>query len=188
MTSADDCARQVLEVVPLVVRTLRATMRRHRGANLSVPQFRSLGYISRETGASLSAVAEHVGLTLPSMSKMIDGLVARRLVDRAISTRDRRQVTLALSPLGRATLRTARARTQAHLAEVLSALSDAERATVIRAMQAIRPIFEPGGQSVIGRKLTLTRATPPRRARPVRFRPAPKPASAGVTPKAAAHR
>ena len=52
----------------------------------------------------MSSVAEHVGLTLPSMSKMIDGLVARRLVERAISTRDRRQVTLALSPLGRATL------------------------------------------------------------------------------------
>ena len=156
MTSADDCARNVLEVVPLVVRTLRATMRRHRGPRLSVPQFRSLGYLSREAGASLSAVAEHVGLTLPSMSKMIDGLVARRLVDRGISTRDRRQVTLALSPLGRATLRTARARTQARVAELLDALSDSERVTVIRAMQALRPVFEPGSRSVVARK-------PPRR-------------------------
>jgi len=143
MTRADDCARHVLEVMPLVVRTLRATMRQHRGAHLSVPQFRSLGYLSRETGASLSAVAEHVGLTLPSMSKMIDGLVARRLVDRAISTRDRRQVTLALSPLGRATLRDTRARAQAHVAEMLGALSETERGTVIRAMEALRPVFEP---------------------------------------------
>ena len=147
MRSADACAQNVLEVVPLVVRTLRATMRQHRGASLSVPQFRSLGYLSRETGASLSAVAEHVGLTLPSMSKMIDGLVARRLVDRGISTRDRRQVTLALSPLGRATLRTARARTQARVAEMLGALSETERATVIRAMQALRLVFEPGSRS-----------------------------------------
>lgn len=157
MTSADDCARNVLEVVPLVVRTLRATMRRHRGANLSVPQFRSLAYLSREAGASLSAVAEHVGLTLPSMSKMIDGLVARRLVDRGISTRDRRRVTLALSPLGRATLRAARAQTQARVAEMLGALSPAEQATVIRAMRALRPIFEPGSQSDIARR------PPPRR-------------------------
>jgi DNA-binding MarR family transcriptional regulator len=143
MVSADGCARNVLEVVPLVVRTLRATMRRHRGPNLSVPQFRSLWYLSRETGASLSAVAEHVGLTLPSMSKMIDGLVARHLVDRGISTRDRRQVTLTLSPRGRTTLRTARVRAQAHLAEMLGALSETERTTVTRAMQALRPVFEP---------------------------------------------
>src|SRR5262245_29431147 len=156
MASADDCARNILEVVPLVVRALRATMRQQRGANLSVPQSRSLWYLSRETGASLSAVAEHVGLTLPSMSKMIDGLVARRLVDRGISTRDRRQVTLALSPLGRATLRTARARTQARVAELLNGLSDSEQVTVIRAMQALRPVFEPGSRSVAARK-------PPRR-------------------------
>src|SRR5262245_4093159 len=152
MASADDCARNILEVVPLVVRALRATMRQQRGANLSVPQSRSLWYLSRETGASLSAVAEHVGLTLPSMSKMIDGLVARRLVDRGISTRDRRRVTLALSPLGRATLRTARARAQARVATMLGALSETERATVIQAMQALRPIFEPASVSRLARR------------------------------------
>jgi DNA-binding MarR family transcriptional regulator len=152
MASADDCARNMLEVVPLVVRALRATMRQHRGTNLSVPQFRSLGYLSREAGASLSAVAEHVGLTLPSMSKMIDGLVARGLVGRGISTRDRRQVTLALSPLGRATLRTARARTQARVAEMLGALSETERATVTRAMHALRPVFEPGSRSGLAQR------------------------------------
>src|SRR5262249_62153855 len=101
MASADDCARNILEVVPLVVRALRATMRHQRGANLSVPQFRPLWYLSRETGASLSAVAEHVGLTLPSMSKMIDSPVERRLVDRGIWTLERRPATLALWPLGR---------------------------------------------------------------------------------------
>jgi DNA-binding MarR family transcriptional regulator len=175
MTSADDCARNVLEVVPLIVRTLRATMRQHRGANLSVPQFRSLWFISRETGASLSAVAEHVGLTLPSMSKMIDGLVARRLVDRAISTRDRRQVTLALSPLGRATLRTARARTQAHLAEMLGALSETERTTVIRAMQALRPAFEPASPGNLARR-------PPSRREPRRSAAYPPRGSTALHP------
>jgi DNA-binding MarR family transcriptional regulator len=166
--SADDCARNVLEVVPLVVRTLRATMRLHRGAHLSVPQFRSLGYLSREAGASLSEVAEHVGLTLPSMSKMIDGLVERRFVCRGISTRDRRQITLALSALGRATLQRARARTQARVAERLDALSEAERATVIRAMQALRPVFEPGRRSDVAPRQPSRRGSPHRPARAVK--------------------
>jgi DNA-binding MarR family transcriptional regulator len=166
--SADDCARNVLEVVPLVVRTLRATMRLHRGAHLSVPQFRSLGYLSREAGASLSDVAEHVGLTLPSMSKMIDGLVERRLVCRGISTRDRRRITLALSALGRATLQRARGRTQARVAEMLDALSEAERATVIRAMHALRPVFEPGRPSDVAPLKPSRRGPPHRPARAVK--------------------
>jgi len=71
--SLDECARQVLETVPLVMRTVRAEMRRRRTADLSVPQFRTLNFLNRQAGASLSQVAEHIGLTLPSMSLLVEG-------------------------------------------------------------------------------------------------------------------
>ena len=38
--SPDDCAREVLEVVPLIMRAIRTDMRSHRTPDLSVPQFR----------------------------------------------------------------------------------------------------------------------------------------------------
>jgi DNA-binding MarR family transcriptional regulator len=141
--SADECAREVLEVVPLVMRAIRAEMRSQRTPDLSVPQFRTLAFLSRHEGASLSDVAEHVGLTLPSMSKMIDGLVARNLVVRRISSVDRRCVTLALTGQGKSVLESARRGTEAHLTERVTALSAAERATVVQAMQALRRVFTP---------------------------------------------
>ena len=141
MYSCHRCARDVLDVVPLVLRAIRVEMRRHRGRDLSVPQFRTLAFLGGADGASLSATAQHVGLSLPSMSKMIDGLVARGLVRRRASARDRRCVTLSLSARGRATLGAARARAQARVARMLGPLSAEERRAVGRAMRALRPVF-----------------------------------------------
>lgn len=80
--SADTIARELLEVVPVIMRTIRAEMRSHRGADMSVVQFRALLFLNRNPGTSLSAVAEHLDLTLPTVSKMIDGMVANHLVTR----------------------------------------------------------------------------------------------------------
>jgi DNA-binding MarR family transcriptional regulator len=141
--SLDECARQVLETVPLVMRTVRAEMRRHRAADLSVPQFRTLTFLSRQAGASLSQVAEHIGLTLPSMSSLVEGLVERKLILRNPHSVDRRRVTLTLTAQGQSVLEAAHGATQAALAEKLAALSAQDRTIVVQAMQALRPLFEP---------------------------------------------
>jgi DNA-binding MarR family transcriptional regulator len=119
-------------------------MRRHRAADLSVPQFRVLAFLDRRRGATLSQVAEHSGLTLPSTSRMVDGLVARKLLTRRISPSDRRFVTLALTTQGRSRLESARRATQFRLAEMLRGLSAEERLAVVRAMEVLRPVFMPG--------------------------------------------
>lgn len=141
LPSPDQCARQVLEVVPLVMRGIRGELRRHRGGDVSVPQFRTLLFLSSHEDASLSEVAEHIGLTLPSMSKTIDMLVARRLATRETHPGDRRRMTLALTTRGRATLRSALEATEAFLRELFRTLPSSERATIIEAMQALRPLF-----------------------------------------------
>jgi DNA-binding MarR family transcriptional regulator len=139
----NECTRQVLETVPLVMRTVRAEMRRHRAADLSVPQFRTLKFLNRQAGASLSQVAEHIGLTLPSMSLLVDGLVERKLILRNTHDTDRRRVTLTLTARGQSVLEAAHGATQAALAEKLAALSAQDRTIVVQAMRALRPIFEP---------------------------------------------
>ena len=135
------CAREVLEVVPQVMRAIRAELRRHRTADLSVPQFRTLNFIGRKPEASLSEAAGYIGLTLPSMSKIVDGLVTRKLVARQTDPADRRRMTLVLTKSGQTALEASRAATRACLAESLAGLTDAERATVVKAMDALRPIF-----------------------------------------------
>lgn len=143
----DECACEVLEVVPLIMRAIRAQMRSCRTPDLSVPQFRALTFLHGRKGASLSDVAEHVGLTLPSMSKMIDGLVARRLVKRQAHPQDRRRVKLALTARGQTALEVAYGATRARLAERLAALPASQRITVARAMGILRPAFTTGREA-----------------------------------------
>src|SRR5512143_1498751 len=140
-TSPDACAQEILEVVPAVMRTIRTEMRRHRTADLSVPQFRTLAFIERNADASLSDVAEHIGLTLPSMSKIVDGLVARRMVTRQTHRADRRRMTLALTARGQTALQSTREATRACLAEDLATVTDRERETIRQAMRLLRPVF-----------------------------------------------
>jgi DNA-binding MarR family transcriptional regulator len=139
--SSAHTARELLEVVPLVMRTVRAEMRGSRADDLSVPQFRALGFVHRKPGASLSDVAEHIGLALPSMSKLMDGLVERKLVRRAGHPDDRRRVNLELTARGGAVWQSARASAQASLEERLTSLDEDERMTIARAMRILHPLF-----------------------------------------------
>ena len=123
------------------MQNLRAEMRRRRGPEISVLQLRALAYLRRNPGATLSAVAEYVGLTLPSMSSQVSGLVARNLIDRSISVEDRRFVTLTLTEQGRTLLEAARHGTQESLAKTLSVLSPDECAIVVEAMHLLARVF-----------------------------------------------
>jgi DNA-binding MarR family transcriptional regulator len=134
-------AQQVLEAVPLVMRTIRTQLRRHRRADISVPQFRAMGYIDRNAGASLSDLASHIGLTLPSMSKLIDGLVSRKLVSRIADTGDRRRICLSLTPLGREQLKAALKSTEKFLADRMSALPDEDLRSISHAMNILKGLF-----------------------------------------------
>ena len=146
------CAGGVLDTVPLIMQFIRVEMRRSRGPGISVPQFRVLTFLNRTEGASLSAVADRVGLSLPAMSRLVDGLVTRDLVGREESAEDRRRVVLRLTPLGKDLVRTARAGAQARLAEVLATLSAANRAEISQAMESMRTVFFPKPRPSSGRE------------------------------------
>ncbi len=142
--SSNAIAQEILETVPMIMRTIRAELRSHRGPDLSVPQYRSLNYIHKNPGASLSGVAEHVGLTLPSTSKLVDGLVERGLIDRRECTEDRRRIDLVLTAEGIAILEDSYRNTQARLSRLLSGLVAPQAETVIEAMRILRPLFNEG--------------------------------------------
>ena len=120
------CAALLLDVVPLAMRRVRAYMREARAADLSVPQFRALAFLRAHPGATLSDVADHVGLTLPAASRMIDGLVARDYAVRQPSAINRRCVELRVSDQGRKMLEVTMRHTQNALAGILQTL-DAEQ-------------------------------------------------------------
>src|SRR5882757_6709347 len=139
--TAADCAREVLDVVPAVLRPIRQHMRRRRAAGLSIPQFRSLCFVERYDGTSLSMVADHLDLSLPTVSRMISGLVQRGYMQRKNSEDDRRHVSLSLRPRGQAVMREARTATQKFLAQKFESLPLEQREALVTAMQSLREVF-----------------------------------------------
>ena len=140
------CARELMDTVPQIIQAIRVEMRLGRGANISIPQFRTLRFIQRHIDSSLSDIADHLGLTLPSASKLVDGLVKQKLVNRQESATDRRRLTLGLTQSGESIVNIARANAHASLANKLSVLSDDELDTVMHAMELLRPLFVAQGK------------------------------------------
>jgi DNA-binding MarR family transcriptional regulator len=137
-----DCARELLDVIPAVIRPIRQQMRSHRTHGLSVPQFRALCFVERYDGSSLSEVAEHLDLSLPAVSRMVNGLVERGFMQRRASSDDRRHVSLSVSSRGHAVMGSARKATQRYLAERMEQLSSNELSAVAESMRVLRQVFE----------------------------------------------
>ena len=137
----DTCAHELMDTAPQIVQTIRVEMRRARDLNISVPQFRTLRFIQRNPDSSLSNLAEHLGLTLPSVSKLVDGLVKQKLVTRKTSTTDRRQLTLMLTSSGTSIVDSAIASARSNLAKKMEHLSNDELELISQTMQLLRPIF-----------------------------------------------
>jgi DNA-binding MarR family transcriptional regulator len=117
--AADDALRalaeRVLAVVPMVMREIRSEMRRDTPDDLSVPSFRMLIYVRQHPGCSVSAVATHLGVTLPTASVAVDKLLALGYLgaDDSTDAKPRRRA-LRLSPRGTQTVaRAMRSTTQA---------------------------------------------------------------------------
>src|SRR5438105_4236858 len=101
---ASHCAAVLLDALPSVMWFVRNHMRRRRARGLSVPQFRTLVLLRRNPSAPLSAVAEHLGCSLPTASRLVTGLVSKGLISRRTGSGDRRQLALELTDKGQADL------------------------------------------------------------------------------------
>jgi MarR family transcriptional regulator for hemolysin len=132
-------AGAVLDTLPLIMRLVRPSKGHYRTtAGLSVPQFRGLALIYHHPDVSLSEIAEHVGMGLPSASKMIEGLVERKLVVRSESQEDRRRKEIRITAEGRRVFEEFRKKARQVLAKKLETLTNEEAESVKKAMEILR--------------------------------------------------
>jgi MarR family transcriptional regulator for hemolysin len=146
--SPEECVREVLDVIPMVMRSLRAEFRSHRGRDLSIPQYRTLMYLRRTPGKSLADLAEHLGITPPSTSKLVDGLVKRGLVSRQDFPADRRKIVLSLTQAGADLAEASLRLSQVAYLERFAALPKETLEIIKQAMEALRPIFRDDASSI----------------------------------------
>ena len=143
MSTADECASALIETIPEVMQEIRRHVRSSRSSDLSVLQLRALAFLASAPGSALSAVAEHVGLTLPSMSTQVSNLVGRGLIHRAPSSTDRRCITLMLTEEGRLLLNRVRQKARDSMKAELAHLSADQRSQILDAVALLRSVFSP---------------------------------------------
>jgi DNA-binding MarR family transcriptional regulator len=135
----DLTAQIVMEVVPMVMRTLALEMR--GVGHLAVPAHSRLLVILAEGPHNLSQLAEKQAVSLPTMCNSISTLVERGWVTRSRALHDRRTVQVELTPAGRAALEVMRNAVEERMARKLACLSPAECEQVLAGLELLRGCF-----------------------------------------------
>jgi DNA-binding MarR family transcriptional regulator len=144
-TTPDQVAVAILETIPPSMRAIREQMRSSRAASLSVAKFRLLLFVRRHPGTSLSPVAEHLGVSLPGTSQVVQRLVMAGLVTRQQHAEERRRVELRLTDAGDAALAECDARTRAWLCERLAGLEGPELDRLAGALHDLHELLARAG-------------------------------------------
>ncbi|HZB48826.1 MAG TPA: MarR family transcriptional regulator [Mycobacteriales bacterium] len=116
---------------------LRAVRRVDRETGLPPAQLSALSVLVFGGPRSLGALAAAEDVAGPTMTRIVDGLAGRGLVERQRSG-DRRSVLVVATPAGRTLMRAGRRRRVEVLTEALGALSTADR----RRLAAAAPLLE----------------------------------------------
>src|SRR6476620_8909673 len=117
---ARETAREILEIIPLVMRTVAAELR--AAGELPAPAHFGLLSVLSVRPRMLTDLAALQGVSLPTMSSSISAMVDRGWVRRAAPEQDRRVVMIEGTATGRAALERGSRAAEAHLADVLTPL------------------------------------------------------------------
>ncbi|HEX2949521.1 MAG TPA: MarR family transcriptional regulator [Armatimonadota bacterium] len=93
-------AGEVMETACALAYVFRTEIHRMQHDSMTLSQFRALSYIEHSGSPSLSQLAEVLGVTLPSASKIVDDLVAAGYVTRAQLPENRRMLAISISESG----------------------------------------------------------------------------------------
>jgi DNA-binding MarR family transcriptional regulator len=134
-----DVAREILKIIPLVMRTVAAELR--AAGELPAPAHFGLLTMLSAQPRTLSELATLQGVSLPTMSNSISAMVQRGWVRRTAPPKDRRVVIIDVTPTGKAALERVGRAAEAHLAVILTPLDAASRRRLQAGLGVLRRIF-----------------------------------------------
>src|SRR5262245_61288904 len=155
---ARETAREILEIVPLVMRTVAAELR--AAGELPAPAHFGLLSILSERPRMLTELAGIQGVSLPTMTNSISAMVERGWVRRNAPESDRRVVMIEVTATGRAALERVARAAEAHLADVLAPLDPPSRRRLQEGLGVLRKVFAAQVPAAMSRR---SHRTPSRR-------------------------
>ncbi|KQQ03452.1 MULTISPECIES: MarR family winged helix-turn-helix transcriptional regulator [unclassified Rathayibacter] len=124
--------------IAITVRSIPRVLEPLMTTDLTIQQLKALSVVvTTEEGATGAGLAERFGVSMPSMSKLVDRLAAAELVTRSGDRLDHRVRRIHATPLGRAVVRELMAARPELGEDVLSRLSQDELEALETGLRAI---------------------------------------------------
>lgn len=98
---------------------------------VTLPQFRALVVLASRGPQRVASLAEALGVTPPTATRMCDRLVRKGLVRRRTGREDRRQVNLTVTPTGRQLVAEVTERRRREIEQLLRDVSPEDQAAMI---------------------------------------------------------
>jgi len=105
--------------------------------DVTLTQYRSLVVLASRGPQGMASLAEALGVTPPTASRLCDRLVRKGLVRRRTDRNDRRQVRIALTEAGRRLVDVVTERRRRQIADLLSAVPEDARRSVAVGLQLL---------------------------------------------------
>ena len=99
-----EAIRQLIDVI--TTRSMRERAHFVKASGLSMPQFGILMHLYYSNNCGISHLGEHMDISAPAASQLVDRLVQHGLVERTEDPNDRRAKQLTLTPKGRELIET----------------------------------------------------------------------------------
>lgn len=122
------------------IRLLRLLRREDEEAGMSGPRLSALSVIVFAGPVSLAELAAAEQVRPPTMSRVVEALVAAGLVTRTTDPSDRRMVRIAATEEGERLLKAGRERRVRALAERLDRLAESERRALARGVEILEQV------------------------------------------------
>jgi DNA-binding MarR family transcriptional regulator len=107
------------------------------GEDVTLPQYRTLVVLASRGPQSLAALAEAIGVTSATATRMCDRLVRKGLIRRRTERNDRRQLRVGLTPQGRALVDTVTEKRRQEIADIVEGIPRDEQAVVVQALNRL---------------------------------------------------
>ena len=139
-TSDSEIANFLLDFIPDAMRVIRDEMRAASSAELTFPQFRIFRKLARQTCTS-HELADWMGVSRPTVSKMIDILEVRGLIKKGINKADKRHIPLELTDKGKTLFRSIRGTVQKKIATRMASLKVSEKKSITESMSRLAEVL-----------------------------------------------
>ena len=134
--------RQLIDVI--TTRSMRERAHFVKTSGLSMPQFGILMHLYYSNNCGISHLGEHMDISAPAASQLVDRLVQHGLVERTEDPNDRRAKQLTLTPKGRELIETGLTARTRWVEELVRSLKpedyDQVAATLSKLTEAVREL------------------------------------------------